>query len=281
MKIYLGCDRRRFANEIEYPMISFRTMQKRRTGLVFDREWFMDSGAFTLLRQFGKYPFSYGEYLRSVKKFKPTYFANMDWCCEPDIVKATKLSVLHHISHTVENGRQLIDFDRDKFVMVLQGWTIRDYFTCIDYVKDYGLFTPVLGVGTMCCRKNPTEVFNLLKNIKANIPDWCKLHCFGFSIDMLKFKEVYDLIDSIDTYAWCREFGLNKNGVTEVRIEVLKEYIKKINAIVDKNDKQHLLEIQQRIIMKRSEQLTIRAKMKEIRILLKDIEYIIFNQKLK
>jgi hypothetical protein len=33
--------------------------------------------------------------------------------------------------------------------------------------------------------------------------------------------------------------------------------------------------------MKRSEQTTVRAKLKEIRILLEDIEYIILNQKLK
>ncbi len=244
MKIYLGCDRKRFADQIEFPMISFRTMMKRKSPIVTNgKEWFLDSSAFTILKQYGKYPFSYGNYLRAVSKFKPTYFANMDWCCEPDIIKSTGLNVLHHISHTIENGKQLIDFNKDNFVMVVQGWEIRDYLTCIDYIKDNGLFTSVLGIGTMCCRKNPTEVFNILKNIKANIPDWIKLHCFGFSIDMLKFKELYDLIDSIDTYAWCREFGLNRNGITEVRIDVLNNYQDKIKKIMDKNDKQHLLDL--------------------------------------
>lgn len=246
MKVYFGVDRKAFAKVVELPMISFRTMQKRKTPIVTNgKEWFLDSSAFTILKDKGKYPFSYGEYLRAVTKFKPSYYANMDWCCEPDIVKATGLSVLHHISHTVENGRQLIDFDKDKFVMVLQGWTIDDYLTCIDYVKDQGLFTELLGVGSVCIRKNPKEVYYLLKTIKAVIPNWCKLHCFGLSIDMIRFKEIYDRLESVDTYAWCREFGLCRygNSDTKTRIEVLNQYQDKVKKIVERNKKQSILEI--------------------------------------
>jgi len=246
MKIYYGVDRKAFAKVVEYPMISFRTMEKRKTPIITNgKEWFMDSGAFTYLRNSGKFPFTYGEYLRVVDKFQPSLFANMDWCCEPDIVKATGLSVLHHIAHTVDNGRQLIDFDKKRFVMVLQGWTIEDYMTCIDYVREQGLFTELIGVGSVCIRKNPKEVFKLLKSVRAVIPDWCNIHCFGLSIDMLQYKEIYDRLESVDTYAWCREFGLCNygNSDNESKIKVLKEYQNKVKNIIEKNEKQSYLKL--------------------------------------
>ena len=101
----------------------------------------MDSGAFTYLKEYGKFPFTYGEYLRAVEKFKPSNWACMDWCCEQPILNATGLNVLQHIGNTIEYGRQLIDYDKDSFVMVCQGWSTRDYLTCIDYIRDYNLFT--------------------------------------------------------------------------------------------------------------------------------------------
>jgi hypothetical protein len=240
IKVYYGLDRKRFADVVDNCMISFRTMRKRKTGIT-NKDWFMDSGAFTYLKNEGKYPFSYGEYLRAVSKFKPTLFANMDWCCEETVLKSTGLNVLQHIGHTVENGRQLIDYNKDKFVMVLQGWNERDYLTCIDYCKDYGLITKVIGVGSICGRTNPKDVYEILKAIKYEIPDTCKIHCFGFSINLLKYKELYDRIDSIDTFAWCREYGLNKRGIVSERIETLIEYQKKVERIIDNNHFQSVL----------------------------------------
>jgi len=150
---------------------------------------------------------------------------------------------LHHIAHTIDNGRQLIDFDKNSFVMVLQGWEISDYLTCIDYARQQGLITPVIGIGTMCCRKDTKDVYELLKQIKFALPDYCKMHCFGLSIDMLKHKEIFDFVDSIDTFAWSRRFGLVQgiSSTDESRICVLKEYISKVNMIINDNSKKRSL----------------------------------------
>lgn len=249
MEIYYGVDRKAFAEVVSRPMISVRTMMKRKTPIVTNgKEWFMDSGAFTYLKNDGKFPFTYGKYLKIVAKFKPTYWANMDWCCEPTVLKSTGLSVLQHIGNTVENGRQLIDFDRDSFVMVLQGWTPRDYATCIDYCKDQGLITHTMGIGTICGRTDPKDVFEILKTIKFNLPDRVRIHCFGFSINLLKYKELFDKIDSIDTYAWCRPAGLNlsskdyNNSYNRLALKLLSEYKEKVHKIVDLNNHQSLLE---------------------------------------
>jgi len=244
MKIYYGVDRKKYAELIKHPMISARTMFNRKTPIVKNgKEWFMDSGAFTYLKEFGKFPFSVGKYLGAVAKFEPSYFACMDWCCEQTVRNRTKHTVDTHIALTIENGIDLIDFDKKRFVMVIQGLEWNDYITCVETIREQGLFTPVMGVGTICGRTNPREVFDILKSIKANIPDWVKLHCFGLSINLLQYKEIYDQIDSIDTFAWCREFGLNNFGNTDERASVLLEYKKKVNRIVNKNDKQNLLDV--------------------------------------
>lgn len=245
MKVYYGCDRRALAEVIEFPMVSFRSLQKRKSGIILEKgkEWFMDSGAFTFLKQKGGFPYTYGEYLKAVYKFEPTYFANMDYCCEPTIVKATGLSVLHHIAKTIENGRQLIDYDKKRFVMVVQGWTARDYLTSLDYIKDYGLFTDILGIGTICGRTNPKEVYKIVKLIRYHTPDWVKLHAFGMSINLLKYKEIFDQLNSIDTYAWAFDFGINPFS-KKLAKEALKKYNKKVNCIINKNHKQHILKLE-------------------------------------
>ena len=245
MKIYYGVDRKKYAQLIEYPMISVRTLFKRATGITKPKqEWFMDSGAFTYLKENGKFPYTVGSYLGAVSKFNPSYFACMDWCCEPSVRIRTKHTVDAHIALTVESGMELIDFDKNRFVMVIQGWEWNDYISCLEQIKEQGLFTPVMGVGTICGRTDAKQVFDILKSIRAEIPDWVKLHCFGLSLNLLRFKEIYDRVDSVDTFSWCREFGLTNSGDTDERAKVLLDYKNKIENIVNKNERQSLLEIE-------------------------------------
>lgn len=200
----------------------------------------MDSGAFTYLKQFGKYPISIGKYLNIVIKFNPSLWTIQDWCCEPRVLNSTGLNVLQHIGNTIESGRQLIDFN-DNVVMVVQGWHYKDYLTCVDYICDNGLFTKILGIGTICGRRNPREVYEILKGIKASIPDYCKVHAFGLSINLLKFKEIFDLVDSVDTNAY--DFWRD-NSRNETIINALLEYKNKVNALIEKNKKQSILEVE-------------------------------------
>ncbi|GAG66852.1 unnamed protein product [marine sediment metagenome] len=107
-----------------------------------------------------------------------------------------------------------------------------------------------MGVGTMCCRKNPREVFELLKQIKAALPDWVKIHCFGLSIDILKYKEIYDRIDSIDTWAWHYYIGVGERdyrlkGITRPEMEkkLFLDYQRKVEKIINNNHNQSLLKV--------------------------------------
>ena len=64
-----------------------------------------------------------------------------------------------------------------------------------------------------------------------------------WALHLLKYKEIFDRVDSVDTFSWGRDFGLSiLNGVTkEMRINALVDYQNKIKQIIDKNSKQHLL----------------------------------------
>jgi len=243
MEYFIGIDRQTFTEYVDQPMFSVRTILNRKSRIKSKGKWFLDSGAFTYLKNDGKFPYTIGKYLSVVGFQKPDYWACMDWCCEDTVLKSTGLSVLQHVGNTVENGRQLIDFDKDSFVMVLQGWDVRDYLTCLDYCKDQGLLTEKLGIGTICGRTDQKQVYDILKSIKAELPDWVKIHCFGLSLNLLKYKEIFDRIDSIDTFAWSRNFGLKLlNGVTkEMRIEAIKNYNRKLDDLIEKNNKQSVL----------------------------------------
>lgn len=245
MKAYLGVDRSSFAEIVDHPMVSVRTVFNRKSKIITGKEWFLDSGAFTYLKNDGKFPFSYGKYLSVVQRQNPSHWACMDWCCEPTVLKSTGLNVLQHIGNTVENGRQLIDFDKDRFVMVIQGWNVRDYLTCIDYIKDYGLITKTMGVGTICGRTDAKMVWEIIKSIRYELPDQTEIHCFGLSLNLLKYKEIFDLIDSMDTFAWSRKFGLTiANGVTrDMRLDAIKDYSVKLNDLINKNNRQSVLVI--------------------------------------
>jgi hypothetical protein len=156
----------------------------------------------------------------------------------------TKHTVATHIALTVESGMELIDFDRNKFVMVIQGWDWNDYASCVEQIREQGLFTPVMGIGTICGRTDAKQVYDILTSVKACVPDWVKLHCFGMSLNLLKYKEIYDRVDSVDTFSWCREFGLTNGGDSDERASVLLEYKTKIENIINKNERQSLLKLE-------------------------------------
>ncbi|GAG66859.1 unnamed protein product, partial [marine sediment metagenome] len=78
MKVYYGLDRNYMLQYIEKPMVSVRTIIDRKSSIVDNNNhWFLDSGAYTYIRQYGKYPFTYGKYLEIVNRFHPPLWACM------------------------------------------------------------------------------------------------------------------------------------------------------------------------------------------------------------
>lgn len=239
MKVFYGIDRKAFSKHAERVMINARYLISRKIPMTLpDQEWFMDCGAYSLLKEHKAFPFSPKQYMDAVDRHQPTLWANMDWCCEPSILESTKANIQYHIESTILNGRILKDHDKG-FVMVIQGWEPEQYLHCIDRIKSEGLITDVMGVGTVCRRNVDKEIIEILRLIKTNLPGHVKLHGFGIKKTILNYKEAFDLLYSIDTFAWnygC--FSIERGSYNDKMVARLIEYQKDMDRLIEKQKNQ-------------------------------------------
>jgi len=164
---------------------------------------FCDSGAFQLFGRYSDFPFTPEQYLEFINSLSPDFFATMDYPCEPFIREKIHSSVKDCIDKTIENTAKIIDIPScSSFVPVLQGWNEDDYVQCIEDFKSRGLLTDYMAVGTLCRRGDNKKILSILRTIKRNLPQGCKLHGFGVKISLLKIAETYNLLESCDSAAW-------------------------------------------------------------------------------
>ena len=95
-----------------------------------------------------------------------------------------------------------------------------------------------MGIGSVCRRNADSDIIEIIKTIKKELPDHIKLHAFGVKISILKNKEIFDALDSIDTFAW--NWGcMNCKGIRyDTFIKMLKEYQIKLNRIIKRQEEQ-------------------------------------------
>ncbi|DBA34715.1 TPA_asm: queuine tRNA-ribosyltransferase [Caudoviricetes sp. vir519] len=168
--------------------------------------FFVDSGGFSFFqRRFKDYPFSPGEYLQKIEKLKPDFFASMDIPCEPEIVQRLGTSVHHNIQKTIENQIKLLDVLDEislesVMIPVIQGYELEDYLTCIDLMREQGLMTDYMAIGSICRRGPAGPMVKIIISIKRLLR--IKLHAFGVKIPVLKNKACFDALYSTDSAAW-------------------------------------------------------------------------------
>jgi len=207
MKIYLGIYQIKHAQYAPQFMFSVRRLISRRTSVPFNNyNWMLDSGAFSEINLNGKYTFTPEEYLHYVELHQPTLFFNMDYICEPFVLQKTGMTVKQHQSKTLDNQIRIMDlldnYDiKSNFAGCIQGWQISDYLNCIDMLKEHGLITSIMGVGSICRRNSEYQIIKILEAIKQELPN-TKLHGFGIKTDILKIPIVYKYLNSCDSMAW-------------------------------------------------------------------------------
>ena len=189
------------------------------------KELFLDSGAFSVMNKLGKYPYTPKQYIAFAKKLKADYVAIMDYPCEPN--SKIKLTTKEKIQLTVDNAIKLMDLADLNWVMVLQGWKIDDYLYCLDLAKEHGLLTDLTAIGSVCVRKNMSEVRKIITTIRKELPKKIKIHCFGLNIKFIKNMEIFHNIYSFDSHAW----GAYKTYTQ--RIKALKDWLNKVNSIIN------------------------------------------------
>ena len=204
---------------IERFMINFSSerWKNRKSQFITNKEWILDSGGFNELGKYGKYSYSPSFYLQKVKLLDPTYFATMDYMCEPNKLKITGLTVKDHIMKTIENTLFLMDkhTGNQELMPVIQGWEIEDYLYCIDSMKELGIFkrNQLVGIGSICRRNQTDKIEKIITSIKNELPHQ-RLHGFGIKKSCLSNPKIVNSLSSSDSFAWsiANRFSLDLRG---------------------------------------------------------------------
>jgi hypothetical protein len=161
----------------------------------FGLRW-LDCGGFTMLNQYGDYPFSVINYANLIAYLRPDYYASMDYPCEPEISRSLGLmSNRERIEATVRNAAELTDWEgqlKGAMVPVIQGHSLEEYLYCLDLYDQSGLVRDYMAVGSMCRRIDNRELGRLIPGIyyAAQRLGCSKLHFFGLKLSPA--LEIYD-----------------------------------------------------------------------------------------
>jgi hypothetical protein len=169
---------------------------------------FVDSGGYHhMVAGDGAYASSDEEYLIYLLKHRPALYALRDYPCEPDLLRSLGRTVREQQERTTDHHRQLLDkVDghnlADNAVSVIQGWTLDQYLSHLDELRDHGLLTPTMAIGTICRRGYDAEIAEIVMAVREALPSWVNLHAFGVKSSVLRFREVVEALDSVDSAAY-------------------------------------------------------------------------------
>lgn len=187
-------------------MVSVNALRTRKSDFRVN-SWIMDSGAFTELKDHGKFRFGVDEYVSQIERWRHCgqlqAAVTQDYMCEPFILEKTGLTVEDHQTLTIERYREISQWLDQVYVMpVIQGFSPESYAS---HVRQYGSLLSAgqwVGVGSVCKRNgNPDAVEDVLLAIKKERPD-LKLHGFGLKLTALQRPTIREMLYSSDSMAW-------------------------------------------------------------------------------
>lgn len=211
--------------------ISRNRLSKRRTPFpAARRDWALDSGGFTELKDHGGWRTTPEEYAAEVRRYRDQlgrllWAAPQDWMCEPWVIFGgthngqefagtqearginpgetddLAAAVRVHQKFTIQNYLELQRVAPDlPWIPVLQGWTLEDYERCAQMYADAGIdltAAPVVGLGSVCRRQATEEIARIVDTFHAR---GLALHGFGVKTDGL--ADYGDQLVSADSMAW-------------------------------------------------------------------------------
>jgi len=206
---------------------------------------FVDSGGFSFFFKLKDYPTSHRKYLEFVLKKNADFFANRDYPCEPELLKRWGRTVKENQTLTIKNQIRILELIekefymlKDRFVTVIQGWKVEEYLDMLDRMKELGLLTKRIAIGSVCRRGQTQEIRKIITEIRKNLPRKYELHAFGVKFDVLEYKDVWDALTSADSMAF--RFMIVNNG-TPIWLQV-KEKIESWNKRLEQLRRKHGLQ---------------------------------------
>lgn len=218
-RFYLGAHHPNWLERPDVPplLVSRRWLYRRKRLPVTATAWGLDSGAFTELKDNGRYMFDAKTYAGNVRRFQaeigPMDFASpMDWMCEPVMIAKTGLTVAEHQKRTVENLLELRVLAPDlPWIPVLQGFAYREYLACVEQYDKAGIDLRrerLVGLGSVCRRQGMRVVEDLCRELHG-----LGLRLHGFGLKTLGILRCHRWLSSADSMAWSRD-GRYKVGCT-------------------------------------------------------------------
>jgi hypothetical protein len=193
------------------------TGEFRDAGAYGDLDWALDSGGFVAMARYGRYRWPMEEYVAFAWQHQPTWYSQMDFCCEPEIA-GNSAAVQERVWNTVDSliaMRQCVRRMNSALggavpaadpVPVLQGWKPQDYVQCVNLMSAGALdeWPALVGVGSVCRRQmsGPDGLMAVLDAIDAALPKHVRLHLFGVKGQALRELGGWDRIASVDSMAW-------------------------------------------------------------------------------
>lgn len=190
--------------EPEAVMISYATQNNQPWD--GDYDLFIDSGGYHhMAAGTGEYETSINDYFDYLRDVEPDLWALRDYPCEPSLLEKTGRSVWENQQLTTEAAVEMIPRASDipgHPVTVIQGWTIDQYHRHLTGLDARGLLTDHVGIGSICRRNADVKIANVIRSVRDRLPSRCKLHAFGVKGSVLKFEEVVEAVDSVDSGAY-------------------------------------------------------------------------------
>lgn len=250
-------------------MLSTNRIKRRKKEILNKGKWMLDSGAFTQIKDNGKFIIPVEKYVEIIKRHEDENLVcavTQDYMCEPDMLEITGKTVREHIRMTVQRYFRILKLMRKRgcstmLLPVLQGMEAQDYIECLDLYEEgwrklenkYGFlyrfggeqFTrPTrIGFGSMCKRNgNPGPVEAILDQMEHRLRNF-KIHLFGFKTTGLNIKwEIASRIHSADSFAYSmRDRKYNAHEAPEIsvrtndsRAELAIEHGRKMARLVEK-----------------------------------------------
>jgi len=216
-------------------MISASFLRTRKSKLKIDKPWMMDSGVGGMFKVGTRPRITLEEYVKIIELQNPPIIWTYDYPCEPTIRTRYGYTPTEAQNKTNQNTITLREkFNLENVMSVVQGWSIDDYMTNLDTIKEEGLLTERLGIGSICRRGRTKEIARIINAVHNNVPRWVKLHGFGVKTSVLN-TEARFCLSTADSSAWGiqnRHYSwTNKNtkGMTwHDKVPLLEEYVEKL-----------------------------------------------------
>lgn len=201
----------------------------------------MDSGAYSVILKHGKYPYSPEDYKNGIYAWAPMIAWTMDYPCEKSVRERGRYSVKDAQEMTINNQIELKELSMElEPSMVIQGYSVEEYLEHIDMIKEHGLLTERMGIGSICRRGQTKEIARIIRAIHANLPSWVKLHGFGIKKSVIKTTDAKFNLYSADSLSWDYDQRYGRwlegqhNGQTyHDKIPRLISYIKEMESFLE------------------------------------------------